>query len=443
MTLRTKHGTATISQFVDWYRSGALNLEPAFQRNSVWSTRDRQLLIASILHGIPLPSIYLYKQVGRAGRPVYDVIDGKQRLESILLFMGKGPLAQDEGPFTVHESIPDDDPSDHWSWRELPKAVKARIQATELPTIEVEGDLSDVINLFVRINATGKKLTAQERRHANFHHSATLKTAHRLADEHVSTFQQHNLLSRAQIQRMKHVELFTELLLSAVNAGQPLNKKRQIDELIAGGSIDEHRLATAATAVKTAIANTLTVLPNIKSTRFHRSSDFYSLVLLLLRLRDQGALVNNHNSARQRLAGQLLTDFGAGVDEVQDLIQRGKPVPAAKTEHRDYLFTVREGTDSARQRHAREAILRKVVDGVFQEGDLNRVFSPTQRRILWNASAKKRCSWCLKPIERWEELAIDHVHPYVRGGKTTLANADILHRCCNREKGAKTSARGH
>jgi len=31
-----------------------------------------------------------------AGKPTYDVIDGKQRLESILLYMGKGRLAKIE-----------------------------------------------------------------------------------------------------------------------------------------------------------------------------------------------------------------------------------------------------------------------------------------------------------------------------------------------------------
>lgn len=144
---------------------------------------------------------------------------------------------------------------------------------------------------------------------------------------------------------------------------------------------------------------------------------------------------------RQRLAGQLLTTFASGVGEVQELRNRGKAVPGEQAEHHEYLLTVREGSDSARQRKAREAILRKVVDGVFDAGDLNRTFSATQRRILWNASAKKRCSICREPIDKWEDLSIDHVHPYARGGKTTLANAAIAHRTCNSAKGANRAGR--
>jgi hypothetical protein len=64
--LATHHGQKTIADFLEMYRGRRLNLEPAFQRQSVWSNTDRQLLIQSILEGIPLPSIYLYRQI--AGR---------------------------------------------------------------------------------------------------------------------------------------------------------------------------------------------------------------------------------------------------------------------------------------------------------------------------------------------------------------------------------------
>lgn len=65
------------------YRGDNLNLNPGFQRQSVWSERDRAKLIESILRNYPLPAIFLYKRQ-QDGHVIYDVIDGKQRLESIL-----------------------------------------------------------------------------------------------------------------------------------------------------------------------------------------------------------------------------------------------------------------------------------------------------------------------------------------------------------------------
>lgn len=73
------------------FTSRKLDLTPSYQRGDVWTTGARQMLIESILRGIPLPSVILLKPV-TPGRP-YEVVDGKQRLTAILRFVGKHPEA--------------------------------------------------------------------------------------------------------------------------------------------------------------------------------------------------------------------------------------------------------------------------------------------------------------------------------------------------------------
>lgn len=80
-----------------------MNLEPGFQRQSVWSTRDREKLIDSILRNYPLPAIFLYRN-NKDGEIIYEVIDGKQRLESIFMFMGLM-----RGQFWTKVQLPGDD----------------------------------------------------------------------------------------------------------------------------------------------------------------------------------------------------------------------------------------------------------------------------------------------------------------------------------------------
>lgn len=84
--------TLYIKRFIEFSTEGELDLTPAYQRGDVWPTGDAQKLIESILQGIPLPSIILLKPTGNLHHK-YEVVDGKQRLTSILRYIGKHPVA--------------------------------------------------------------------------------------------------------------------------------------------------------------------------------------------------------------------------------------------------------------------------------------------------------------------------------------------------------------
>lgn len=54
-----KPGTKSILDLRNLYERNHLNLEPGFQRDSVWKPRDRAFLIDTILRNYPLPAIFL------------------------------------------------------------------------------------------------------------------------------------------------------------------------------------------------------------------------------------------------------------------------------------------------------------------------------------------------------------------------------------------------
>lgn len=58
------------------YDRGNICLDPDFQRNEVWNTRQKSELIESVVMGIPLPLIYLAETM--EGKLV--IVDGRQRL---------------------------------------------------------------------------------------------------------------------------------------------------------------------------------------------------------------------------------------------------------------------------------------------------------------------------------------------------------------------------
>ncbi|MGE3447463.1 MAG: DUF262 domain-containing protein [Microbacteriaceae bacterium] len=86
--------TWPISDFAQYASDNELNLSPSYQRADVWDTGKAQMLIESVIRGIPLPSIIILKQQDpESGVVNYEVVDGKQRLTSILRFIGRHPRA--------------------------------------------------------------------------------------------------------------------------------------------------------------------------------------------------------------------------------------------------------------------------------------------------------------------------------------------------------------
>lgn len=79
-------GPQDISWFLDSHSKGQLDLDPPYQRRSVWSRSDKQYFIDTILNNFPAPPIFLHRSIDDNGRPTYHVVDGKQRLQTIIEF---------------------------------------------------------------------------------------------------------------------------------------------------------------------------------------------------------------------------------------------------------------------------------------------------------------------------------------------------------------------
>lgn len=431
MEIRSDFGERTINELNLMFRSGQINLEPGFQRDSVWASRDRQRLIHSILSAYPIPCIFLYKRNHR-GRLIYDVIDGKQRLETIFMFTQQGRFRRDA--FEVKHAI---DGEQEWmGWKELRRHdpdSRHRVESYKIQTVEVEGELSNIIDLFVRINSTGKPLTTGEKRHARFYTSRFLKEAERLVAKDQSYFLKNRILSRTQLDRMKGTELVSELLMS-IHQGGPINKKTALDRAIGNESVNGNTLARVSREF-TATLNTLKrMFPELRQTRFRNTTDFYSLFLILWEMRDQDMVLTDRR--RNGIAAKLLRRLSDGVDQLRDQLRKAKPAKQSQQFSARYLLTVQGDTDSAASRQRRAEILRGVLTSLFDFKDERRSFSPEQRRLIWNSEEKRICNHCHCTLT-WYNFTLDHVKAWSKGGRTSLDNAKLMCRSCNSGKGAR------
>ena len=68
-------------------RKKYLKLNPSYQRGEIWSEEGMKSLIKSLISGIAIPPITLNERLDEEHNRVYDVMDGKQRLTTILDFI--------------------------------------------------------------------------------------------------------------------------------------------------------------------------------------------------------------------------------------------------------------------------------------------------------------------------------------------------------------------
>lgn len=76
----------TVETMVSQLVRGNIEMNPRFQRRDAWSVRRKSAFIESLILGLPVPQIVLAEKRGQRGK--YIVLDGKQRLLSLLQFTG-------------------------------------------------------------------------------------------------------------------------------------------------------------------------------------------------------------------------------------------------------------------------------------------------------------------------------------------------------------------
>lgn len=163
----------SIGELVNLYRDGDLNIQPEFQRIFRWKEWQKSQFIESILLGIPIPSIFVAQQSD--GR--WDVVDGLQRISTILQFLGL--LKDEEGalipPLQLEATkylpelenkvsvILDDSNEIDNSSLIHPNIIRSfKREKIDLKIIKKESNQDAKLELFQRLNTGGSKLSPQE-----------------------------------------------------------------------------------------------------------------------------------------------------------------------------------------------------------------------------------------------------------------------------------------
>lgn len=214
-TLRTQY---RVSDFVEWQKAGTLELNPNFQRRPVWKKGAKSFLIDTILRGLPMPIIFLrdLRSDLKTLKARRDVVDGQQRIRTILGFIDRNLLADfkpDHDEFVI-DPVHNKDLGGK-AYKDLGAEHKQQILDYQFSvhSFPADTDDRDLLQIFARMNATGVKLNAQELRNAEFF-GAFKTLAYQIATEQLNRWRDNwHIFTPLQIARMNEVELTSEFML--------------------------------------------------------------------------------------------------------------------------------------------------------------------------------------------------------------------------------------
>lgn len=185
-----------VDQLVNYLNEAKINLSPAFQRGHVWKPATRRKLVRNIVQGRPIPAIFLYKEAS-GSKYSYNILDGKQRLESLILFIGdertdvripnwrhyfQSEALRKLGGFWVETAG-----GKKTTFAKLSDEEVRDLREYSIPTIEILLDdnsgLEEVITLFVDINQQGDPVDRFDIVKAMYRANPLLKSVFQLVAE--------------------------------------------------------------------------------------------------------------------------------------------------------------------------------------------------------------------------------------------------------------------
>lgn len=270
-----RQSVQTVAWFNDLYKRGLLDLSPEYQRRSVWNEDYKDYFLDTILSGFPAPAIFLYEEISPEGEIRYSVVDGKQRLSTILEFVKPDSGVKLADNKTRHAE------NAGKKFNQLSEELKVSIWTYKF-SIEFLPSKSENLlkEIFDRINRNVNKLTPQELRNARY--SGCFSTAsEELADGIDKALKSWPRYAAQARRQMKDVEFASHLLL-LVEKGPSGVTQEQMDEAYASRQHDWDKKNYVLERAFVAVSNFSKVLEasDTRSEFYEKSknqANFYSL----------------------------------------------------------------------------------------------------------------------------------------------------------------------
>jgi hypothetical protein len=401
-----------ISTLRDKWERGFLDLQPHFQREYVWKLKPElpSRLIESVLLEIPIPPLYF----GRLNSGKLEVIDGQQRLTSLMEFVTNKFRLQ---RLTRMPSLND------LFFRELSVENQEKILDTPIRTVEINAGNNTELRyeIFERLNRGSMALNEQELRNCVFRGPFNVLLSELELDKKWRNVKG----GEAPEPRFKEREMI--LRFFALSNRVEFYKgglKRFLNEYMANyAPSDPASLEEQARMFRQAMQNIYAVfgansgrLYNVPSGGHDgRWDKKFSIAAFEIQA---SALIGQDTAKVQKASDQIREEFLLLLlanKEIQSAISQATGGYVA-TKLRWTLF---------------KSAVQRILTGISKEP---RFFRYETRKDMFEKSPM--CQLCKNEIHSFEDCAVDHITPFVKGGRTIVENAQLSHRSCNAIKNA-------
>jgi hypothetical protein len=257
-------------------------------------------LIDSIIHGFPVPEIYLQTSISVDGEEIHTLVDGQQRIRACMEFIA------DEFPLAA-----DDVELEGKYFSDLSEELRGRIFRYRF-VVRALPELSDaeVREIFGRLNRNNVALNRQELRHSTYW------------GEFITAMEEFSrnpfwilsgLFTTNDVRRMLDIEYISEIVVAGLYGLQ--NKKSRLDYFYATYESEFPEQAHAQAVLGKVIAQLSALFEWPNSTRWTRKVDFYTLFVELWNRHETLPLTG---SKTEELARRL-TELSDGVSRVLTL----------------------------------------------------------------------------------------------------------------------------
>lgn len=390
---------------------------PDYQRPPVWSRKQKQLLMDTILRSYDIPKFY-WRSVDREDGIRFEVIDGQQRLRAIWEFEQDGyPLAKDAEPINGVEVA-------GLKFSDLPEDIQEHFDTYMLDVVIVtdakdDAQEEEVRDMFLRLQ-NGTTLKAQEKRNAM---GGGLR-------DFVKKVAGHEFFEKCKFtnSRFTYDHVAAQCILIEMEGGPANVKDSNLNRLYTDNSNFDSGGLVAKKVVRV-FDFLLTAFPQ-KTPELERYNviNLYCIASKLI-----GAYV-------WRDLAEPLHDWFIDF-ETHRRANEGLPEEERDPQLIEYRRLTSYSTDAEESIRARVEVLEKRLFEAIPNIELKdelRGFTHEQRLAIFRrdggaCQVKVKCDG---QKVGWDNWHADHIKPHSLGGKTTVANGQLSCVPCNLSKGA-------